>query len=57
MNASAVSISNLEGKVLSQKQLNGSTTCSFDLTGINAGIYFASVSYEGGIENIKFIID
>ena len=57
MNATAVSISNLEGKVLSQKQLNGSTTCSFDLTGINAGIYFASVSYEGGIENIKFIID
>ena len=57
MNASAVSISNLEGKVLSQKELNGSTTCSFDLTGINAGIYFASVSYEGGIENIKFIID
>ena len=57
MNASAVSISNLEGKVISQKQLNGSTTCSFDLTGINAGIYFASVSYEGGIENIKFIID
>ena len=57
MNASAVSISNIEGKVISQKQLKGSTTCSFDLTGINAGIYFASVSYEGGIENIKFIID
>ena len=57
MNASAVSISNIEGKVISQKQLNGTTTCSFDLTGINAGIYFASVSYEGGIENIKFIID
>jgi hypothetical protein len=57
MNVSSVSIRNLDGKVISQKQLDGSTTCSFDLTGINAGIYFASVSYEGGIENIKFIID
>lgn len=57
MNASSVVISNLAGKVISQKELNGSTACSFDLIGMNAGIYFASVNYNGGVETIKFIVD
>jgi hypothetical protein len=57
MNASSVSIRNLDGKVIAQKQLDGSTTCSFDLAGVVSGIYFAAVSYDGGINNIKFIVD
>jgi hypothetical protein len=57
MKASQISILNIEGKVVASQQMNGTTNCAFDLTNLHSGIYFASIQYAGGVENIKFILD
>lgn len=57
MSSSLVSITNIEGKVVASQQMNGTTNCIFDLTNMHSGIYFASIQYAGGVENIKFILD
>ena len=57
MSSALVSITNIEGKVVASQQMNGTTNCAFDLTNMDSGIYFASIQYAGGVENIKFILD
>jgi len=57
MSSALVSITNIEGKVVASQQMNGTTNCAFDLTNLHSGIYFASIQYAGGVENIKFILD
>lgn len=53
--AKSVSILNLEGKVIAEKEVSTGTTISFDLTGIKSGIYFVNVTHASGVETVKFI--
>jgi hypothetical protein len=55
MKASKVEITNIEGKVVASKEVANSSNFSFDLAGMNAGIYFVNVTHASGVETVKFI--
>ena len=52
---SSISIMNIEGKVIAQKNHNNSSNADFDLTSLNKGVYFVKVAHMNGIETVKFI--
>ena len=53
--ANSVSIVNVEGKVIANKELSNGSDVSFDLTGVKSGMYFVYVSHASGVETVKFI--
>ena len=53
--ANSVSIVNVEGKVIANKELSNGSDVSFDLTGVKSGMYFVNVSHASGVETVKFI--
>ena len=55
MKANSVSIVNLEGKLIADKEVSTATNVSFDLTGVKSGMYFVNVTHASGIETVKFI--
>ena len=55
MEASEISIVNLEGKVVKNRDLNLSNELDFDLSDVQSGIYFVKVTHKYGLDTIKFI--
>jgi hypothetical protein len=55
MKASSISITNIEGKVVASKEVSNSSSLSFDVAGMKAGIYFVNVTHASGVETVKFI--
>jgi hypothetical protein len=55
MEVSEVSILNLEGKVVRNRNLALTNDLNFNLEGIQSGIYFVKVAHKYGAETIKFI--
>jgi hypothetical protein len=53
--ANSVSIVNVEGKVIANKELSNVSDVSFDLTGVKSGMYFVNVTHASGVETVKFI--
>lgn len=53
--AKSVSIVNLEGKIIAEKEVSTATNISFDLTGVKSGMYFVNVAHASGVETVKFI--
>ena len=50
-----VEIINLEGKVVSQKDLFNESNIDFDLTSLRSGVYFLRVGHTNGNEIVRFI--
>lgn len=55
MQVNEISIFNIEGKVVANRNETDVTNFKFDLSSIKSGIYFVDVSHASGIETIKFI--
>ena len=55
MEASEVSIVNLEGKVVKYQNTDLSNDLNFNIENIESGIYFVKVAHKFGTETIKFI--
>ena len=55
MEASEISIVNLEGKVVKYRDLETSNNLEFDLADVESGIYFVKVAHKYGLDTIKFI--
>ncbi|MFM6934904.1 MAG: T9SS type A sorting domain-containing protein [Flavobacteriales bacterium] len=55
MKASNMVLTNIEGKIIETRDLNNSSNLTFDLTGLNTGIYFIHVSHANGVETVKFM--
>ena len=55
MNATEVVLTNVEGKMIEKRNLTTNANLTFDLTGLNTGIYFIHVSHSNGVETVKFM--
>ena len=55
MKASNMVLANIEGKIIETRDLNNSSNLTFDLSGLNTGIYFIHVSHANGVETVKFM--
>ena len=55
MEASEISILNLEGKEVKYRNLDLSHDLNFNLEDIQSGIYFVKVAHKFGVDTIKFI--
>jgi hypothetical protein len=55
MNASEIVLTNVEGKTIERRTVSANTNLTFDLNGLNAGIYFIHVSHANGVETVKFM--
>jgi hypothetical protein len=55
MKASSISITNIEGKVITTKNIEASNSNSFDISELKSGIYFINVNHASGVEKVKFI--
>lgn len=55
MEASEISIVNLEGKVVKTRDLEVSNDLNFNLSDVQSGIYFVKVAHKYGLDTIKFI--
>jgi hypothetical protein len=55
MKASTISITNIEGKVVTSKEVTSNSSQSFDLSTMKDGIYFVNVYHASGVETVKFI--
>ena len=55
MKASSISITNVEGRTVAVKSLDGNATTSFDVSNLNSGIYFINVYHASGVEKVKFV--
>lgn len=55
MKASKIYITNIEGKVVSSKNVENNANYSFDLSNLKAGVYFVNVAHASGIETVKFV--
>ena len=55
MNATEVVLTNVEGKTIEKRNLTTNANLTFDLTGLNTGIYFIHVSHANGVETVKFM--
>jgi hypothetical protein len=53
--ASNITITNIEGKVVAKRNVENATDYEFDLSGVNAGIYFVNVAHANGVETVKFV--
>ena len=55
MKANQISILNIEGKVVAERQIKDVLNTTFDLSALKAGIYFVNVSHASGNKTVKFI--
>ena len=55
MNATEVVLTNVEGKTIEKRNLITNANLTFDLNGLNTGIYFIHVSHVNGVETVKFM--
>jgi hypothetical protein len=55
LNANSVTITNLEGKILSKRDLKTNSSNIFDISELQSGIYFANVYHASGVEKVKFV--
>lgn len=55
MKATEITLINIEGKTIESRAIENSNNLTFDLSGLNAGIYFIHVSHENGVETVKFL--
>ena len=55
MKANQISILNIEGKVVAEREIKDVLNTTFDLSAIKAGIYFVNVSHASGNKTVKFI--
>ena len=55
MKASQISILNIEGKVVAEREIKDVLNTTFDLSALKAGIYFVNVSHASGNKTVKFI--
>jgi hypothetical protein len=55
MKATSISITNIEGRTVATKSLEGNANTSFDVSNLNAGIYFVNVYHASGVEKVKFV--
>jgi hypothetical protein len=55
MKASKITITNVEGKVVANKNIQSAADYEFDLSNVKAGIYFVNVTHATGVETVKFV--
>lgn len=55
MKASSIAIANLEGKVITKRDLTSNSSNSFDISDLQSGIYFINVYHASGVEKVKFV--
>jgi hypothetical protein len=55
MNATELVLTNVEGKTIEIRNLTTNANLTFDLSGLNTGIYFLHVSHANGVETVKFM--
>ena len=55
MKATSISLTNIEGRMVATKSLEGNANTSFDVSNLNAGIYFVNVYHASGVEKVKFV--
>jgi hypothetical protein len=55
MKASQISILNIEGKVVAEREIKDVLNTTFDLSAVKAGIYFVNVCHASGNKTVKFI--
>jgi hypothetical protein len=55
MKASSIAITNVEGRTVATKSLVGNANTLFDVSNLNAGIYFVNVYHTSGVEKVKFV--
>lgn len=55
MKASQISILNIEGKVVAEREIKDVLNLTFDLSTVKAGIYFVNVRHASGNKTVKFI--
>jgi hypothetical protein len=57
LNVNAITISNMEGKVIGTHTSVTENTMDIDISSFENGIYFVNIQYEQGKETIKFVKD
>jgi hypothetical protein len=55
MKATSISLTNIEGRTVATKSLEANANTSFDVSNLNAGIYFVNVYHASGVEKVKFV--
>ncbi len=55
MNASEIILTNIEGKMIERRNIDASSSLTFDTSGFNSGIYFIHVAHANGVEIVKFM--
>jgi hypothetical protein len=55
MNATELVLTNVEGKTIEIRNLTTNANLTFDLSGLNTGIYFLHVSHANGVETVIFM--
>ena len=55
MEASEISIVNIEGKEVLYRNMESSNDTNFDLSKVQSGVYFVKVAHKYGVDTIKFI--
>jgi hypothetical protein len=55
MKANQISILNIEGKVVAEREIKDVLNTTFDLSALKAGIYFVNVIHASGNKTVKFI--
>lgn len=57
LNPSVITITDISGKVVSSLTTSSQTEYTFDVNGLENGLYIINVFYENGVESIKFMKD
>lgn len=55
MNANSITITNLEGKVVSTRDLTTNSSNAIDISELQSGIYVVNVHHANGVEKVKFV--
>ena len=55
MKATEAVLTNVQGKTIEKRNLTSNANLTFDLNGLNDGIYFIHVSHAHGVETVKFM--
>jgi hypothetical protein len=57
LNPSVITITDISGKVVSSLNTSSQSEYTFDVNGLENGLYIINVFYENGVESIKFMKD
>jgi hypothetical protein len=55
MKVSEIILTNVEGKTIETRTIDASSNLTFDISGLNTGIYFIHVAHANGVEIVKFM--